>query len=220
MTFQPPPPPPPPPPGAPPPPPPPPGEPQPGQQWGAPPPPPGAGYPTPKAGFDPKTVNPLDWAVLGIGFLVLIFSFFGYYSFKSSGGGFSASQSYSAWHDIFGGGFFGWIGMVIAVLGTVALAITLFAPQTHLPMPGRTLAFLGFGIGFICEILAIFLHPKFASSSGSILGQHYSASFGHGFSFWVSLILILGGTVVSLMRVQQTGTNLPGALNKLPKLPG
>jgi len=56
MTFQ-------PPPGDTPPPPPP-------SQWG---PPPGGG----PAKFDPKTVNNLDWGILGIGALLFIFSFFG-----------------------------------------------------------------------------------------------------------------------------------------------
>ena len=39
---------------------------------------------------------------------------------------------------------------------------------------------------------------------------------GHGFSFWVSLILGGVGAVIALMRAQQTGTTLPGQLSKLP----
>jgi hypothetical protein len=211
MTFQPPPPPPPPPGGPPPPPPPPPG--------GPPPPPPGGGYgpppPTGGGAFDPKSVNPLDWAILGVGLLTLIFSFFGVYKFS---GNVIASQSYSAWHDIFGGGFFAWIGMVLAVLGAAALAVGLFAPQVNLPMAARTLAFEGFALGFICEILAIFIHPKFASQSVDVGGIHYHASFGHGFSFWILLILTAVGTVLALMRAQQTGTKLPGPMGSLPKI--
>lgn len=213
MTFQPPPPPPPPPGGPPAPPPPPPGAP--------PPPPPSGGYGASKpggGGFDPKTINPLDWAVLGVGLLTLIFSFFGFYSAKVSGAGVSQSTSYSAWHDIFGGGFFGWLGMILAVLGAIALALGLFAPQVNLPMAARTLAFEGFALGFICEVLAIFIHPKFYHQSTSELGFTYKVDFGHGFSFWVVLILTAAGTVLALMRAQQTGTNLPGPMNSLPKI--
>ena len=47
----------------------------------APPPPPGQWGPTPAGGsrpgaFAPKTVNPLDWALLGIGGVLFLFSFF------------------------------------------------------------------------------------------------------------------------------------------------
>src|SRR3954463_9531566 len=99
MTFQPP----PPPPGGNPPPPPPPG------QWG---PPPGGGYPAPQGGFDPKTVNSLDWGIIGAGVLAFIFSLFDYYTIEVSFGGFSSSGSASAWH-----GFFGWVAALLAVGG-------------------------------------------------------------------------------------------------------
>ena len=95
MTFQ-------PPPGDTPPPPPP-------AQWG---PPPGGGQPG-RGSFDPKTVNNLDWGILGIGALVFIFSFVDYYTFSESG--FSVSEN--TWH-----GFFGWFAMLCAVAGSVIVA--------------------------------------------------------------------------------------------------
>jgi uncharacterized membrane protein len=203
MTFQPP----PPPPGGTPPPPPP-------GQWGPPP----TGGPGGGSSFDPKTVNPLDWATLGVGFLVLIFSFFSFYSASVSGPGVDTSVGFSAWHDIVGGGFFGWIAMVFAVAATVVLALLLFMPQMKFPFPSRLIVLAGYALAALCEILAIFLHPTFADSSETILGQHYSSSFGHGFSFWLSLILILGGTVLALMRFQQTGGQLPGPLAGMPNI--
>src|SRR5947208_12117487 len=111
LTLQPP----PPPPGDSPPPPPPP--PPPGQ-WG---PPPGGG-----GSFDPKTVNPLDWAILGAGLLIFIFSFVSYYTFSE--GGFSVSEN--AWH-----GFFGWFAMLLALIGSVVVAMELFVPQVKMPWP-------------------------------------------------------------------------------------
>jgi len=201
MTFQPP----PPPPGAnpPPPPPPPPG------QWG--PPSGGGGYPQPRAGFDPKTVNPLDWAILGLGLLTFIFSFFGYYTASVSVGGFSSSSSAGAWHAS-GGAFVAWLGMALAVIGAAVLALALFAPQVRLPIESRIASLGLFTVGSLLMILAIFVHPKFYDGGG--------LSFGHGFSFWLSLIMILAATVLSLMRVQQTGGQLPGALNNLPNIGG
>jgi hypothetical protein len=163
-------------------------------------------------------VNTLDWAVLGIGFLVLIFSFFDFYTASASGGFSGGSASASAWHEIFGGGFFSWFAMVFGVAGAVGLALTLFSPSTKMPMAGRAIAALGMGIGFLFEFLAIFIHPKFFHASGNVAGVHYSYSFGHGVSFWISLILLAAGTVLALMRAQQTNTALPGPLSSLPKI--
>src|SRR5262245_34841338 len=85
--------------------------PPPGDQPPAPPPPPPGQWGPPPGGpagsggsFDPKTVNPLDWAILGIGFLIFIFSFIDFYSGATiTCGGRSADVSggsESAWHDI------------------------------------------------------------------------------------------------------------------------
>ncbi len=191
MTNQPP----PPPPGNPPPAPPPPG------QYGS----PGGGYPAPRSGFDPKTVNPLDWAILGLGLLIFIFSFFDYY--KASAGPVLASSG--AWHAS-GGAIVTWFGVFFSVLGALVLAGALFAPQMRLPVEAR-LASLGlFALGSLFIILGIFIHPKFFDVGG--------VSFGHGFSFWFSLVMILAATVLSLMRAQQVGTKLPGALGQLPDI--
>ena len=192
MTFQ-------PPPGDTPPPPPP-------SQWG---PPPGGG----PAKFDPKTVNNLDWGILGIGALLFIFSFFGYYTWDfpsyhvggvSVGGG---SVSYSAWHTS-GGTWLAWFAMIIGVLAAVVVALELFMPQLKFPLPSRLLALAMFAFSFLLYVIAIFAHDDFGPDGG------------HGFSFWLSLILAAGNAVLSLMRLQQTGGTLPGPLNSLPRIGG
>lgn len=178
-----------------------------------PPPPPGSPTPPPYTGgpsggsFDPASVNRLDWAILGIGFIVLVFSFFDYYSWDfGSGYGIDlGSVSWSAWHFEHGL-FIAWFAMVFTVLGAAVLAISLFAPAVDLPAPARVLTFLGFAIGFVLYLIAIFAHSDFGPSGG------------HAFSFWVSLILAGGGAVIALMRAQQTGTALPGQLNSLPRV--
>jgi hypothetical protein len=192
MTFQP-----PPPPGdnPPPPPPPPPG------QWGPP-----SGGP---AGFDPKTVNPLDWAILGIGLLVFIFSFVSYYS--ASGGGITINES--AWH-----GFFGWFAMLCALAGSVLVALELFMPQMKLPMANRVIGLGLYALATLCVIIAIFVIPSSFCYRGFCGTVPDGVDKGHAWGFWLSLILIIAGLVVSLMRVQQTGTALPGALANLPNI--
>lgn len=202
MTFQPPP---PPPPGGEPPPP---GGYPPPASGGYPPPAPGS-YPPPggraPAPFDPKAVNPLDWGIIGAGALAFIFSLFGYYSLSSG----PYSVSYSAWH-----GFFGWFAALLAVVGSAAVAVELFAPQVKLPMGGRLLGLGAYAVASLCVILAIFVIPD--GGVGSLPG----VDSGHSFGFWISLIVILAGTVLSLMRLQATGGQLPGALRNAPNIGG
>lgn len=189
MTFQPPP---PPPPGGSPPPPPPPG------QWG---PPPGGGYPAPQR-FDPKAVNNLDWAIVGAGVLALIFSTFDYYT--ASAGPFTASES--AWH-----GFFGWFAALVALAGAAVVAMELFAPQVRMPWPNRLVGLVLFAVATLSVIIALFVFPV-------SVPKGFGIDTGRGVGYWLSLIVIIAGLVLSLMRLQQTGGKLPGALANLPNI--
>ena len=177
------------------------------------PPPPGPPAPPPNSpgpsggSFDPRSVNRLDWAILGIGFIVFIFSFFDYYSWDfGKGYGIDlGSVSWSAWHFDHGL-FIAWFAMAVTVVGAGVLAISLFAPTVNLPAHARVLTFFGFALGFVLYVIAIFAHDDFGPAGG------------HGFSFWVSLILGGVGAVLALARAQQTGTALPGHLNNLPRV--
>jgi hypothetical protein len=203
---------------------------------GAPPPPPGQWNPPPGgggypqggggAGFDPKNVNPLDWSALAAGLLAFIFSFISYYTadVSLSGSCPGAAQSAldnedlpsaSAWH-----GFFGWFGTLLAVVGAVLIAIAIFAPQVKLPVPARLAALGAFALATLSTILALFITPGGSASSGDIgLGScHVEGSVGHGFGYWASLVVIIVGLVLALMRFQQTGGQLPGALNNMPNI--
>ena len=167
--------------------------------------------PSEDARVDLRSVHLLDWALLALGLATLIFSCFDFYHFSSN---YAGSRGFSAWHDIAGGGFFGWIGVVLPVLGSVVLALALFEPNATFPMDARLIAFYGWGGGMVCELLAIVLHPKFynAATNGAV------AKLGHGVSFWIILVLTIAGTVVALMRVQQQQVALPGPLKNLPKV--
>lgn len=161
-------------------------------QWGA---SPGGGHTPPHNGFDLKTVNPLDWAIIGVGFLIFIFSFTDYLS----AGPFGAN----AWH--FGHwAFLTWFAMLFGVLAGAAVALDLFAPQLQTRWSNRLLGLGLFAASFVLYFVAIFVHVDF------------EGVISHGFGFWISLILAAVGTVASLMRLQQTGERRPGALAKLP----
>lgn len=149
--------------------------------------------------FDPKTVNQLDWGILAAGVLAFIFSFVSYYSYSIKGCGADAcSGSISAWH-----GFFGWFAMLLALVGSAAVALELFMSHVKMPFPNRMIGLAAYALATLCVILAIFVVPgDFGAFGGGI-------DKGHGFGFWISLIVIVAGLVLSFMRFQQTGGQLP-----------
>ena len=159
-----------------------------------------------------KAINAWDWVLMALGVAALIFSCFDFYHFTSN---YAGSKGFSAWHDIAGGGFFGWFGVVLPVMATVVLALSIFEPDTGFPLAPRLIALYGWGAGVICELLAFVLHPKFYDDTFTG-GAH--RQLGHGFAFYVLVVLTFAGTVVALMRAQQTQTALPGALKNIPKI--
>ena len=178
--------------------------------------PPPAGQPVPPAsqpgqfgfdpknlqGFDPKTVNPLDWGIIAAGVLAMLFSFFGYYKYsvKIEGLG-SSSGTVSAWH-----GFFGWFGALVAFAAALVLAADLIA-KVKLPFPTRLVVLGGFALALLCAILAIFVIP---GNTGNVAGIGFHIDKGHGFAFWVSLIVLLAGTGLAFVRFNASGGKLPG----------
>ena len=106
-----------------------------------------------------------------------------------------------------GGGFIGWLGIIAALAGTVVIGLILFAPQVAIPVPvpPRLLALYLFAAAAVLEILALVLHPKFISVSEA----GFKASFGHGFGYWICLILTIAGAVLSYLRLKATGGALP-----------
>ncbi len=164
--------------------------------------PPAAGSPAGPApsartgSFDPKSVNPQDWGILAAGALAFIFSFVSYYT-ASVG---SISASINAWH-----GFFGWFAMLCAVAGAGILALSLFAPQVQLPFPSRLATAALFAVATLCVLLALFVIPGKVSGAG--------VDYGHGAGYWISLIVIVVGLVLSVLRLKATGGRLPWEKN-------
>ena len=165
---------------APPPPPPPP------QEWAAPPPPAAQA-----SAFNPADVSPYDWGILAAGFLAFIFSLFSYYT--ASFAGISASES--AWH-----GFFGWFAALVALLSAGLLAVQILVPATRLPVPVRLTVLIGFAVAALCVILAGLIDAENLPSQ---------VSSGRGAGYYLSLIVILAGGVLSFLRLRETGGSLP-----------
>ncbi len=162
------------------------------QEWAAPPPPQAAQ----SSAFNPAEVSPYDWGILAAGFLAFIFSLFSYYT--ASFAGISASES--AWH-----GFFGWFAALLALLSAGLLAVHIFAPATKLPVPVRLTVLVGFAVAALCVILAGLIDAESLPSQ---------VSSGRGAGYYLSLIVILAGGVVSFLRLRETGGSLPWEKNK------
>lgn len=157
----------------------------------------GGGYPAPGAGPDFKAQNPLDWGILAAGVLAMIFSFFGYYTASVRIGNVSISSSEGAWH-----GFFGWFAALIAFLAAGVLAVALFAPQSMPSIPHRLVTAAGFAVATICVLLALVVFPHSVPSGSGI-------DTGRGVGYWLSLIVIVAGLVLSVIRLRATGGKLP-----------
>lgn len=157
-------------------------------------------------GFDPKTVSPLDWGIIAAGVVAFIFSLFAFYTYSVSISiaGLSTtsrSVSWSAWH-----GFFGWFGVLLALVAAILLAAQLIAKMT-LPFPIRTVVLALFVLALICLLLALFVVPGNTGGSG-LFGVHVNK--GHGFGYWISLIAVIVGTALAGKRFADTGGRLPG----------
>lgn len=138
-----------------------------------------------------QSANPYDLGIIAAGVLAFIFSLFAYYtaSVSISGVG-SSSVSESAWN-----GFFGWFAAVVALAASAALAAALFA-KVRLPFPLRLAVLVAYGVATLCVLLALLIIPGKVDTPG--------VDFGHGFGYWVSLIVIVAGLVLSFLRKDAT----------------
>ncbi len=134
-----------------------------------------------------------DLGIVIAGVLIFLISLFpGYYTVEVSGGlGFSGSDSVSAWH-----GFFGWFGALLALAAAVLVALPLF--NVRLQFPIRTAVLALFGAATLCLLIAFFVIP--GGDCQGIQACEDAIDFGHGFSYWLSLLLVLGGLALSFMR--------------------
>ena len=89
------------------------------------------------------------------------------------------------------------------------VALAVFAPQVKLPVPARLLALVGFGLGVVFTLLALPLVPNLYGASGA--GYDQFVSEGHGFSYWVVLVLLIAGAIASFLGFQQAGGEFAAA---------
>ncbi len=159
----------------------------------------------------------LDWAAIAAALLAFVFSFISFYTANFSVSGncppgtsrqaqlaTAQAGSATAWH-----GFFGWFGVVLALVGAGAIVLELLSPQTKLPAANRLIALVAFAVGAISLLIALPVKPE-GDRSVTIFGCTVKASVGHGAGYWLALIAVVLGLVAVVLRFQQTGGRLPG----------
>jgi hypothetical protein len=150
---------------------------------------------------DDHRLTPLDCGIVSAGVVAFVLSYFGYYT-ASVGG---VTRTTGAWH-----GFFGWFAAAVALLGALVVLAAFVLPARRVP-PYRVVLAL-FAIATVSVLAALFT-SGFDTSHAHGLGV--AADTGHGYGYWISLAAIIGGALLSLGRVRQTGGQLPGALGRL-----
>jgi hypothetical protein len=165
-------------------------------------------------------MNPLDLALIAGGVIALIFSFFQYYTAEftdriknqvcdrtdipSSVRVGCDGDSASAWH-----GFFGWFGVVLLLVAAVLATVQVFAPQTlSARAPTRLITLVLCGAGLLSTFVALFVIPHGDagdSLQGSGLTLDDVIDFGHGFSYWLILVVAAAMTAIAALRLMQTG---------------
>jgi hypothetical protein len=136
-----------------------------------------------------------DLGIIAAGVIALIASWLPFYTISVSAGGFGGSDSASAWHA-----FFGWFGVLVALAGSVAVALALLN-VVKLPMPVHQIAAGAFGLALLCLILALFIDPSGCGGAGAFGVQ---CDIGRGFGYWLALLAVLAGTALSVLRMRES----------------
>jgi hypothetical protein len=171
-------------------------------QSSAPTPPPAGGtsYDSAAAKAALQGANKLDLGIIAAGVVAWLAGFMPFYTASVSAGGFSQSASASAYH-----GFFGWFALWVALATAVVVALSLFN-VVRLPMAVHQIAVAGFGLSLLCLVLALFIFPGGGCPDTGGLGG-LSCDTGHGFGYWLALLVVLAGTVLSVLRMRESTTS-------------
>jgi hypothetical protein len=150
------------------------------------------------AGTDLRQLPRTDQAVLGLGVIALIVSFFPYYGASVNGAGIHASASVNAWN--------GWalIGILLVFAATAIVAVQVMSPQT-LPRMQVSWTFIAAAasvLGLVCVFLRSVTLP-----SGNGFGVDYGVRFGG----WLLIAVCVLHAVVSVMRLRDSGEAMPWA---------
>jgi hypothetical protein len=140
-----------------------------------------------------------DLGIIAAGLVALIGSWLPFYTWSVSAEGVGGvSGSLSAWH-----GFFGWLGVLIALATAVVVALSLF-DVVKLPMAVHQIAAAGFGLALLCLLLTLFVDPNGGCGGAGAFGIH--CDIGRGFGYWLALLAVIAGGALAFMRMRESTT--------------
>ena len=152
---------------------------------------------------DFKSLNKLDQAVLGLGVVAFILSFFHFITVSVSGAsGLSGLGGYghiTAWH---GWGFF---GMLLVLVATALAAVRLFAPTSlpKLPVGINLLTLALSGLGFLFLLIEGLTNMKSEGVTGFKVSEHI------GIAGWLLLLVVLGQAAAAFLLFKSSGEVMP-----------
>jgi hypothetical protein len=149
--------------------------------------------------FDPKTVRPNDWGVLGGAAAIFIVSLIpSYISYDYSGQfpGFDASGGISAWHS------YATLGLLLLFAAGAIVALRVFEVTT-LPEIGVGWAMITTALAGLGAILVILRALTVSSAFG--------VSVGPGWSGYLLMLLAIATTVFAALNFRESGEATPWA---------
>ncbi|NYE36375.1 hypothetical protein F4692_001479 [Nocardioides cavernae] len=141
-----------------------------------------------------KNAHRLDLGIIGAGLVAFIASLLPYYTVSVELFGASASDSGNAWS----GGFLGWFGALLALVGAGVLVARILG--VALPFPVRTTVLGLFAGAALLTLLALFVFPGGGCDDLGIDGICDSVDEGRGFGYWLTLLATLAGTGLAAVR--------------------
>jgi hypothetical protein len=133
-----------------------------------------------------QSTNQYDLGIIAAGVLAFILSLIpSYYTLDVPGFG----DNLNAWH-----GFWGWFGVLLAVVGAGLLAARLFFHVT-LPIPLRLTVLGLFGAALVFTLIALLTWAGH-DTGGADVGKYT----GHGVIYYLVLLVILAGAVLAFLR--------------------
>jgi hypothetical protein len=146
-------------------------------------------------------VIPLDWAIVAAGAAAFGFSFASYYRFSLKGlpRGVDVSGYEGAFH-----GFFGWFATVLALIGSLAIALEIFWPILKPHAANKVVALGSYALATLSVIMAWVVVPN--AGNGPLYNEYIDE--GHGAGYWVNLTAIIAGLVLTVLRVSRSREGL------------
>ena len=145
---------------------------------------------------DIKALPRNDQAVLGLGVLAFIASFFPFYGVSVNLGGFKASESINTWHS------YAVLGILLVLAATLLAAAQVFAGSSlpSMPMSANFLVAALAAVGTLLIVIRGFTYDSASTPGGSV---------GLKWGFYVMLVVCVAQVVFAVIRLRASCESMP-----------